>query len=443
MPQNNGRSLWQRIISSGPLSGRFLSDPTTTIELAALERASILGRSREDMRGRCVLLAMKKQLPAALAMIELDGIARRIVLCPSDLPADQARKISAMASVDVVLTDDTSLEPIAGPSPQRETQQTEWVLLTSGTTGVPKLVVHDLSSLASAAPVSVSATWGTFYDIRRYGGLAILFRALIGSGSLVLSDPGENPGAFLARASEEGVSHISGTPSHWRRALMASTTCSFVPRYVRLSGEIADQAILDRLHTLWPDAVLVHAFASTEAGLAFEVRDRLAGFAADLLNNADGDVSLKVLSGSLHIRSPRMASRYLDETSDALVGTNGFVDTRDLVELREQRYHFVGRKDGMINVGGVKVYPEEVETIVNAHPAVEMSLVKARRSSITGSLIVVEVVCKPPDAPTEALANDIIEFCRRQLPRSKVPVSLHFVDQLAADPTGKLRRHNA
>ena len=443
MQQNNGGSLWQRIMLSGPLSGRFLSDPTTTIELAALERSSILGRSREDMHGRCVLLAMKKQLPAALAMIELDGIARRIVLYPPDLPADQACKISEMASVDIVLTDDASLESIAHPSPQRETRQTEWVLLTSGTTGVPKLVVHHLSSLVSTASMSMSANWSTFYDIRRYGGLAILFRALIGPGSLVLSDPGEDPGDFLSRASARGVSHISGTPSHWRRALMTSTIRSFRPRYVRLSGEIADQAILDRLHILWPNTILVHAFASTEAGLAFEVSDKFAGFAANLLNHADGNVNLKIVNGSLRIRSPRMASRYLDETSGALVGPDGFVDTRDLVELREQRYHFVGRKDGMINIGGIKIYPEEVETIVNAHPAVEMSLVKARRSSITGSLLVAEVVCKLRAAPTEALANDIIEFCRRQLPRSKVPVSLHFVDQLAVDLTGKLRRHNA
>ena len=87
MPKNNGHSLWQRILSSGPLSERFLSDPTTTVALAALERASILGRSRADMQGRSVLLAMKQQLPAALAMIELDGIARRIVLCPRRLQA--------------------------------------------------------------------------------------------------------------------------------------------------------------------------------------------------------------------------------------------------------------------------------------------------------------------------------------------------------------------
>jgi acyl-coenzyme A synthetase/AMP-(fatty) acid ligase len=386
---------------------------------------------------------MKQQLPAALAMIELDGIARRIVLCPPDLSADQIGIISKLASVDAVLSDEVSLQPAADIRPAGEAQHTEWVLLTSGTTGTPKLVVHDLSSLASTAPTTTRAIWSTFYDIRRYGGLSILFRALIGPGSLVLSDADEDPDSFLSRARAKGVTHISGTPSHWRRALMTPATRTFAPRYVRLSGEIADKAVLDRLHALWPDAALVHAFASTEAGLAFEVRDGLAGFPASLIENAEGDVSLKIVDGSLHIRSPRMASRYLNERTAPLVDSAGFIDTRDLVEQREQRYYFVGRKDGMINIGGVKVYPEEIEAVINAHPAVEMSLVKARRSSITGSLIRAEIVCKPPAAPTETLAGEIIEFCRLHLPPSKVPVSLRFADQLAVEASGKLRRRDA
>ena len=73
---------------------------------------------------------------------------------------------------------------------------TERVLLTSGTTGVPKLVSHTLASLT--APIKARAVgapvWGTFYDIRRYGGLQIFFRAVLGGGSLVLSSAGEPRG---------------------------------------------------------------------------------------------------------------------------------------------------------------------------------------------------------------------------------------------------------
>ena len=133
------------------------------------------------------------------------------------------------------------------PSPSL---QTEWVLLTSGTTGVPKMVVHSLAGLT--APIGESkaddpVVWGTFYDIRRYGGLQIFLRAVLGGASLVLSSAGEPIGDHLDRLGRHGVTHLSGTPSHWRRALMSPAIRKISPRYVRLSGEIADQAILDSL----------------------------------------------------------------------------------------------------------------------------------------------------------------------------------------------------
>ncbi len=71
-----------------------------------------------------------------------------------------------------------------------------------------------------------------------------------------------------------GVTHLTGTPSHWRRALMSPAIARIAPRYVRLSGEIADQAVLDRLKVQFPDAAIGHAYASTEAGVGFEVTDR-------------------------------------------------------------------------------------------------------------------------------------------------------------------------
>ncbi len=90
---------------------------------------------------------------------------------------------------------------------------TEWVLLTSGTTGVPKMVVHSLAALTGAIkpPQAGDAppVWATFYDIRRYGGLQILLRTLLGNGSLVLSEAGEPVVDHLHRLAAHGITHIS------------------------------------------------------------------------------------------------------------------------------------------------------------------------------------------------------------------------------------------
>ena len=140
--------------------------------------------------------------------------------------------------------------------------------------------------------------WGTFYDIRRYGGLQIYLRAVLTRSSLVMTGPQEPLANFLQRAGEAGVTHISGTPSHWRRALMSPAADRIAPRYIRLSGEIADQAILNSLHSFYPDAEISHAFATTEAGVAFDVRDGLSGFPASVLTGTSG-VNLKVVDATL------------------------------------------------------------------------------------------------------------------------------------------------
>ncbi len=136
--------------------------------------------------------------------------------------------------------------------------------------------------------------WSTFYDIRRYGGLQILLRALIGGGSMVLSGADEPPGDFLARVGAAGVSFLSGTPTHWRRALLSPVAKTIALKDVRLSGEVADQAILDKLRAAYPSARVCHAFASTEAGVAFEVGDGLAGFPASWIEEERRGVALRV-----------------------------------------------------------------------------------------------------------------------------------------------------
>ena len=439
-------SLWE-CVSSGESAGIF-HGRAGSISLRALAGSSILGGKLESLRGRTVVLAMREQLATAVALVELDGVARRLVLCTPDLTPTQLSGVYAAADADVLL-DQVCAEPANEDLRRRRTEDTEWILLTSGTTGTPKLVVHSFDSLAGALPRHPTSVrpmvWSTFYDIRRYGGLQIYLRAVLSASPLVLSSAGEPTRAFLARAGAAGVTHISGTPSHWRQALMSGDTSLITPEYVRLSGEVADQTVLDNLRAAYPHARIAHAFASTEAGVAFDVNDGLAGFPAGLIGNEGAAIEMKVQDGTLWIRSARTAARYLGGDPSPLAAGDGYVDTGDMVELAGSRYYFRGRKGGIINVGGLKVYPEEVESVLNADPRVRMSLVKARRNPITGSVVVAEVVlCDPRhsvDAPSaEEVKNDLLDACRRTLPAHKVPALLRFVPALELSAAGKLVR---
>src|SRR6202012_5796055 len=203
-------SLWSAAREAGNLSGRFLSSPGIRVSISDLVEKSVLDGRSEELRDRTVLIATRDHFLATWAIFELDGIARPIVLCPPDLPREILPGVISSAEADAVVLDkagsDRQLPGVRYfmPCAHRLTEQvcdrtrqqkTEWVLLTSGTAGVPKLVLHDLNTLAAPIdrhnPASQGILWSTFYDIRRYGGLQILLRALLTDSSLVLSDPSE------------------------------------------------------------------------------------------------------------------------------------------------------------------------------------------------------------------------------------------------------------
>ena len=135
------------------------------IAVRVLSAAQVSGADYE-LAGRSVLVATGSQLTAALALIELDGIARRLVILPPDAEAEHLGAVITMAGIDAVVVDQatdaergTSTFPFASSVRRRSNRcrdeplpraRTEWVLMTSGTTGMPKMVVHDFAGLTAA-----------------------------------------------------------------------------------------------------------------------------------------------------------------------------------------------------------------------------------------------------------------------------------------------------
>jgi acyl-CoA synthetase (AMP-forming)/AMP-acid ligase II len=161
---------------------------------------------------------------------------------------------------------------------------------------------------------------------------------------------------------------------------------------------------------------------------------------------------MRIVDGTLRIRSPGVAARYVGGRSPQPVGADGFVDTGDAVERQGERCYFAGRKEGIINVGGQKVHPEEVEAVINGHPEVELSLAYARNNPITGGVVAAKIVLKGADNDATddgslrgvtrrgAVLNDILRLCRTTLPPHKVPATLQVVPSLALTAAGKLAR---
>src|SRR5437667_9115076 len=105
MPLADAGALWPAVSAAGRLADRALWGAGASVTLGELVHGSSLGGRLGELRGRSVLVATSDQLTAALALIELDGIARRLVLCPPDLPSEHVPFVKTAAAVDALVSD--------------------------------------------------------------------------------------------------------------------------------------------------------------------------------------------------------------------------------------------------------------------------------------------------------------------------------------------------
>ena len=436
-----------------------------------------------NLIGRRVALWPSTALDLAFLLVALDGSAEAILLLPADLPSQQTVEFVRRAGTDCLVVthgpgacgeapamdvpcvgfavDWTSAgdgfdreQMVAGEPPpppgtlaarnQAEIFATCWIIPTSGTTGTPKLVSHTLATLTRTARRGADGPrqrWGMLYDLARFAGLQVFFQAFLSGSRLVFTDPAHGLDAQVARLAAAGCTALSATPTLWRKILMSGADRSLLLRQITLGGEIADAAVLAALARAYPAARITHIYASTEAGVGFSVHDCRAGFPVDYEVHPPKGIEIKVDDGGMLWLRPARSGQFFVDGDGTLLDDAGWINTGDLVRREGNRYLFLGRASGAINVGGNKVFPEEVERIICEVPGVALALVKARRSSITGALVEAVVVPDSAVSDRKALARDVQRYCRERLPAYKTPAIVTVSDTLETASTGKIVRN--
>jgi acyl-coenzyme A synthetase/AMP-(fatty) acid ligase len=302
-------------------------------------------------------------------------------------------------------------------------------LQTSGSTGTPKWVPHRLDALTGLiAPGEGQARWGLTYHPASFAGLQVILSAALGGHVLVAASGVPSILDLAALAIRHQITHLSATPTFWRSFLIALPVDAALPlKAMTLGGEIADQALLDALQQRFPGARCRHIYATTEAGAVFSVGDGKAGFPAAWLASGIGDVRLAITeAGTLAVASPR---------TSVTIG-EGFLDTGDCVVAAGDRILFRGRGDTMVNIGGVKVWAEEVEAYLLALPFIRDALVSARPNPVTGHILTAEIVLVDDVNRTEEIKAHL-----QSLPRAMRPAAIRLCSALPLGPTGKKLRN--
>lgn len=144
--------------------------------------------------------------------------------------------------------------------------------------------------------------------------------------------------------------------------------------------------------------------------------------------------------GEICLKGKGMFDAYLDPwlTRAQVVDAGGWFATGDLGRRDAAgRVTICGRKKTLINVGGMKVFPEEVERVLDSHPKVQRSLVEARLHQLYGEVPIVRYIASPEGAPT---TMELRNHCRAHLAGYKIPLLFSAVTELPLTASGKLKR---
>ncbi len=330
---------------------------------------------------------------------------------------------------------------VSGPG--KSATESAITILTSGTTGKPKAVEHSLDSLVR--PVrkhdAIRGTrWLLTFRPHLYAGLQVIMQCLFNHGTLVMPASGSDATQVAQLAAGASVEFVSATPSYWRWLLtLAGEDLAGMPlKQITLGGEAVDQATLDALRQKFSDARLVHIYATTELGRCFSVTDGMAGFPKRFLGELSPDgVEMKIEAGELVVRSANAMAGY-DGTENVSPQQDWFC-TGDMVEVVGDRVLFVGRKTDMINVGGNKVYPIEVETLIRSIPGVADARVYGEASSMVGELVKCDVVVMEGFVADD-VEKSIREKTLAELTNYQRPRFISIVKEIPRTAAGKISR---
>ena len=386
----------------------------------------------------------------AIYLPAIDSICNSVFFVPNDLES-QEKELCRAANVDTIITlGKRRILSVENISPQEVVSfkimaSNHYILSTSGTTGQPKLAGYSLASLTATTKKNITRgtefTWALTYDINRFAGLQVYLQALMSGSTLVLPPEHAAIDSLIKIYTENSVNCLSATPSFWRKLLMQPTHKKIPLTQITLGGEISNQSILSALANSYNKAKVSHIYASTEAGVGFAVSDNKEGFPLSYLHPpTSSDYQLKIIDNILWIKTNHSCLQMIKGT--LTIDEYGYVNTGDRVKIQGSRVIFLGRDSGSINVGGNKVMPEKVESVLEDSPLVSIARVVGKQNAILGSLVSAELVLTDlgKSLTYKELKTELVTFCRLKLEPFETPALLKAVEDITTNTSGKKLR---
>jgi long-chain acyl-CoA synthetase len=297
------------------------------------------------------------------------------------------------------------------------------ILFTSGSSGEPKAAVHDLSKLLEKFKTERKALITiNFLLFDHWGGLNTLFHILFNGGTVVtLQD--RNPDYVCKLVQEYKVELLPTSPSFLNLLLLGRAYDRWdlsSLKIISYGSEPMPENLLSRVNSVFPNVSLIQTYGLIELGV---LRSKSESNESLWVKIGGEGYKVRVVDGLLQIKSDSAMLGYLN--ADSPFTEDGWFMTGDAVEVKGEYYRILGRKSELINVGGEKVFPQEVENVILQLDFVEDVIVFGSKNPILGTVVAAKVKVKDTSTQEEKeMITSIKKHCNNHLSRFKVPVQI-------------------
>lgn len=301
------------------------------------------------------------------------------------------------------------------------------LLFSSGTTGIPKGILHDFTRVVERFRKpgrSFRAIPMLMFD--HFGGYNTIL-GLMSSGSTIVSVDDRTVDTVCAAIERHRVELLPATPS-FLALLLASHAQNRYDlsslRRITYGTELMPESLLKRISSAFPDVPLQQTYGLSEVGV---LSSKSESNDSTWVRVGGRGYDTKIVDGILWIKSNYSMLGYIGTEDEGADEGNWFC-TQDRVEVKGEYVRFLGRSSDIINVGGQKVMPGEVEGCLLEIPEIVAARVTAKPHALLGQVVCAEVVIDPAAGKIDR--REIRRFCRQRMPSFKVPQHIEVLDEI-------------
>ena len=320
----------------------------------------------------------------------------------------------------------------------REKNSSGLILFSSGSTGKPKAMVHNLDTLIDSFKDKKEKSMNmlVFLMFDHIGGLNTVFNALCMGACLII--PKIKDAKTICELIEKyKIMVLPSSPTFLNLILISEEYKNYdlsSLRMITYGTETMPQSLLLKLKEVFPKVKFLQTFGTSETGIS-TTSSKSSNSLFMKLEDINGEY--KIVENELWLRSKTQVLGYLNASMDSFT-SDGWFKTGDLVEVDGEYIKIIGRAKEVINVGGQKVLPAEVESIILEMEEINDCMVYGKKNAITGQTVVCDVVL---NKNIENIKKRVRVFCKDRLDAYKIPTKVNVVDKTnISDRFKKIRR---